>query len=340
MNDETKPVLRGADVREIVADIRSRDPDRRAEAVGRIEALVGAPAKAADGALDLDRLIALRASVQAMRTRARAPMKPRPSGPLDAVYVFRHSVHADVEIKYSLRSIAANAPWIRKVWIFGDRPDFLSTDASLVEHVPQEAIAGAFDVKYPVRNFFLMMFFTSLIPELSFEYLFFSDDFFVIDELTPENACRDRMHRMLSAKEPRHRQEFIDAIWRTYDLITNKGYTAFNFETHVPAYLTKKRVFDAYRDLREYVVQDPLFGPLGLTAVLNHAHRHESMDLISIHEEKCRVGYWDSPPAYETVVADAAGRTFLNFNDRAFGPGLRKFLHERFPEPCKYEAPE
>jgi hypothetical protein len=41
---------------------------------------------------------------------------------VDALYLFRHSVYGDVEIRYSLRALAKHAPYIRKVWIFGDRP--------------------------------------------------------------------------------------------------------------------------------------------------------------------------------------------------------------------------
>lgn len=55
---------------------------------------------------------------------------------LDIVYLFCHSRHGDEEIRYSLRSVAAHLGWVRKVWIFGDRPEWLSEDRALVEHVP------------------------------------------------------------------------------------------------------------------------------------------------------------------------------------------------------------
>jgi hypothetical protein len=56
--------------------------------------------------------------------------------PMDVVYLFRHSPNQDFEIRQSLRSIDRHAPYIRKVWIFGDRPSFISDDTSLLEHVP------------------------------------------------------------------------------------------------------------------------------------------------------------------------------------------------------------
>src|SRR5687768_4861973 len=76
--------------------------------------------------------------------------------PIDIVYLFRHSAQQDQEIRYSLRSVAAHLPFIRKVWIFGDRPEFLSDDKSLVEHVPHEYLAPLFGYQTPVRSDFLM----------------------------------------------------------------------------------------------------------------------------------------------------------------------------------------
>ena len=44
---------------------------------------------------------------------------------MDALFFFRHSEFGDRELQFALRGIARHAPWIRKVWIFGDRPAFL-----------------------------------------------------------------------------------------------------------------------------------------------------------------------------------------------------------------------
>lgn len=60
---------------------------------------------------------------------------------MDALYLLRHSPHEDLEIRYSLRSLARHAPHIGKVWIFGDRPAFLTADTSVAERVPHDATA-------------------------------------------------------------------------------------------------------------------------------------------------------------------------------------------------------
>jgi hypothetical protein len=75
---------------------------------------------------------------------------------MDALYVFRHSVHGDPEIRNSFRSVANYAPNIPKVWILGDRPAFLSDETSLIEHVPHSYITRSGSFRRPVISFFLL----------------------------------------------------------------------------------------------------------------------------------------------------------------------------------------
>lgn len=81
---------------------------------------------------------------------------------MDVVYFVQHNLYEDLELQFSLRSVAQHLPWIRKVWIFGDRPKFLSDDRSKIEHIPWEAVAWVGRFKTPVRNMFLQYFLTSL----------------------------------------------------------------------------------------------------------------------------------------------------------------------------------
>jgi hypothetical protein len=53
---------------------------------------------------------------------------------------------------------------------------------------------------------------------------------------------------MVDSGVPRGRGLWKDNLWRTRDLLVRLGYPAFNFEAHVPVYLTRKRVFEAYAE--------------------------------------------------------------------------------------------
>lgn len=256
---------------------------------------------------------------------------------MDALYVYKHSEHNDLEIRYSLRSLALYAPYIEKVWIYGDKPHFLAEDTSLIEHVPHEATSRVLNVKTPVENFFLLMFLSSLIPGLSSEYLFLSDDFFLLRDFPLHEARKDRCLENMAHVKLRGRGQWVEALWHTYDALIRLGYTGHNFETHVPAYMTRKRMMAAYCDLKDFITEDRWYGLLGPTSVLNHAYKHEKMELINVLEENTRFGFWGKPPTYEEVITQSKGKLFFNFDDLAYCAAIEKFLTETFPASCKYE---
>jgi hypothetical protein len=127
-------------------------------------------------------------------------------------------------LKFSIRcaawrDISRYMPWIRKVWIFGDRPWFLSNDSAIIEHVPHEYVARAGLYCVPITNFFLMFQLSSMIPGLSSEYLWFCDDFIVLDDVTPEQCRRDRFVEDMDRVQDRGMGLWRESLWRTYDIL-------------------------------------------------------------------------------------------------------------------------
>jgi hypothetical protein len=268
---------------------------------------------------------------------------------MDIIYIFRHSTQHDIEIRYSLRGLARYAPWAGKVWVFGDRPEFLSADRARIEHVPHEYTARVGGFRTPVTKGFLLLFLASLIPELSFEFVWFCDDYILLDEVPQALIRRDRYLEDLSQVKQRGQGVWKGMLWQTYDTLRRLGYPGLNFESHTPRYLTKKRVFDAYCDLKDYVSQDRWYGMLGATAIMNHALKAEQtsahaslgsndkMQLTLVRQENLVAGFYDKPAVYEEIVQRCAGKKFLNFDDVAFSPDMQRFLAERFPSPSIYE---
>ncbi|MGA3066469.1 MAG: hypothetical protein ABSF29_06435 [Tepidisphaeraceae bacterium] len=256
---------------------------------------------------------------------------------MDALYIYKHSEHDDFEIRHSLRSIELHAPYFRKIWIYGDRPKFLSDDTSLIEHVPHSATAAIVGAKTPVANYFLLIFLSSLIPDLFFEYVLFSDDFFLLKDCPDDFARKIRYLEDLSLNPVRRPGIFRDALWRTYDELIRLGYTGYNFETHTPTYLTRKWVTSAYRDLKDFISEDRWIGLLGPTGILNHVYKKEKIELTDLMQENSRCGFWGTPPTYEEVIEQSDGKIFFNFDDPAFGPAIERFLRERFPNRSKFE---
>ena len=279
-----------------------------------------------------------RAGVSSADRAARGPAGHSTTGaPVDIVYFLRHSKFADLELRYSLRSVAAHFPDVGKVWVFGDRPAFLAADAGLIEHVPHGATAWAAGFRPPLTNFFQLAYASSIIPDLSHEYLRLSDDMILLGDLPLEQARVLRYLENLDDAKGRGKGRWRDSLWRTYDVLKREGYPGLNFETHVPTYYRRRWGFDAYRDLRDWVTRDRWLGLLGPTAVLNHAVAKSGAEPVRLGGDCEKAGFWNRPPTREAVREKCAGKQFLNFDAAAFGDGMRRFLAERFPNPCRYE---
>lgn len=99
------------------------------------------------------------------------------------------------ELKYSLRSVAKNAPWINHIYIvtgFGQVPKWLDTDNPRVTIVPQESILPP-DAS-PVFNSCAIEASLANIPGLSEHFILANDDMF-FNEPTSWNYFFDRAGR-------------------------------------------------------------------------------------------------------------------------------------------------
>ena len=261
----------------------------------------------------------------------------------DCVYLFAFGPHGDAELRISLRGLAAHAPWVRKVWIFGDRPEWLSENCDVVEHVPHEYVARLGQWKTPLKNTFLMTFLASLIPGLADEFLWFADDYILLEPVAREDLFRVRVLEDLAKVPSRGRGLYKDALWRTHDTLKRLGCYApqlgvLNFECHLPHAYTRRRIWDAYCDLQDFVTEDRYYGLLCHLAVFNHAAKHEPIsELVWVKDEGRFIGFYAKPPSYEDARSGCEDKTFLNFDDAAWGPGLERLLAERFPHKSKFE---
>lgn len=257
---------------------------------------------------------------------------------MDIVYLFRHSPHRDEELRFSLRSVARHAPWVRKVWVFGDCPPWLSADRQAVEHVDHEAVAWIVGCASPVANTFLMLYLAALLPEVTPGFLHFCDDYVLLDDLSPADAVKPRYLEDLDATTGnRGTGLYKDALWRTYDLLKRLGYQRLNYEVHVPVFFPKKRILAAVRDFQDFITEDRYYGPLALLTIQNHAQKHEGFAPVDLRAEGRYTGFHFRAFSTEEIAAGCAGKRFLNFDDASFDPAMRAFLQARFPEPCRFE---
>lgn len=283
---------------------------------------------------------------------------------MDIVIPFRHSLHEGEELRYVLRSIDRYFATAGKVWILGDRPEWLTAEKRVAEHVPHEAVCRPFKLRTPVRSYFLLTFLGSVIPELSAEYVQAMDDSVLLAPVDAEFLRRPRAMEDMSKTQIRGRSPWKDSLWRTHDTLLRLGYPAINYESHILHVMYRKWVWNAYRDFSDYVSEDPHFGFVGPTAIFNYRMKHEPFDPTWLMEEGKFIGFYMhgvagvpaggggreipglSPDApilsaplllTEQIRALCAGKTFLNFDDASFTIAMHQFLDKEFPDPSRYE---
>jgi hypothetical protein len=216
--------------------------------------------------------------------------------PLDVVYLFRHSKHEDLELRYSLRSVAKHMPFVRKVWIFGSRPNFISADKTIIEHVPPEYVTPLLGIKKEVRDDFTLLLLASLIPSVAFDFIRFADDYIVLKPVPREQLREPLALEDLRQAKSRGTGPWKDQLWRTFDLLTKYGYSGYNFEVHMPQFMTKKLVFETFMAFRDFTRVERYGGILSATAIFNYGIRHAGVTFKWLADEQSKVGFYGNFP--------------------------------------------
>lgn len=260
---------------------------------------------------------------------------------MDVVYLLKNSIHQDREILFSLRSVAAHLRYIRKVWVFGDKPTFMSLSTRYCEHVPWTGYAERYHWHPDMKNFFQRCYLVAQHPGPSEEFLLFTDDYVILEPVAQDIICRNRyIQDFARFTGTRGSGKWRQALWRTMDRLKARGYPQFNFEAHTPMYITKQAITKAFTDLGHLSseARDCDSDMLGPSTILNHRLHHEQIELTHLRHEGRKAGFYkEPPPNYSTIEAACQGKSLFNFDDKSFTEDMQRFLCDRFPEPCKYE---
>jgi Stealth protein CR2, conserved region 2/Stealth protein CR1, conserved region 1/Stealth protein CR3, conserved region 3 len=262
--------------------------------------------------------------------RARAEADGREYHPL------AHGDHRFVqrdELKFSLRSLAMYAPWIRHIYLVTDNqcPDWLDRRHPKITLVDHKDIFDDHSV-LPVFNSNAIISRLHHIPGLGEHYIFFNDDFFLGRPLTPGQFFTPQGMALVSPS--RNRRPF--------------GAAAASDEPH----------FNLSRNIRALIEQE-----FGVT--ISHAIKHTPYpQLRSVHEEmeaKFADVYRKTVSSrfrhHEDIVADqlfhyyaqAIGKAvpsqlrydYVNIGVAAEMPRLRRLLNSRDKDVfCLNDAPE
>ena len=156
--------------------------------------------------------------------------------------------HNKDELKYSLRSVEKNLPWVRQIFIFTNcsAPEWIDTEYPRIRWVQHEEVIPAQFL--PVFNSHVIESYLHRIENLSDRFIYFNDDFFVMKELEKRHFFHDNgisraqlePYAMVSAASREGDADYLNASRNSADLLReNFGFAPVQLHKHVPYALSK-----------------------------------------------------------------------------------------------------
>jgi hypothetical protein len=239
---------------------------------------------------------------------------------IDVVYVLgKGSNWRNNELRFSLRSLEKNLQGIRKIWIVGEKPDFVKN----VNHIPfpDELINNA------DGNIIRKVLRVCQEKTLTDKFLFINDDHIIFKPVLASDIPPYHKGSLESFDKKFFEANFWRGrLFRTKNILQQKGYPDLHFDCHVPIVFDKNRFpqvineFDFEKNTG-YTMKS-LYG--------NVVHP----DGPGLRGEKVVIF---RPYTLSDINDKVKGRTFIAFNDDGLRPPMKTWLYCNFPEPSKYE---
>lgn len=236
-----------------------------------------------------------------------------------AMYVVGGPRYSDdrSDLRYSLRSLAANAPVIDDVWIVGDVPGWIR-DAHTI---PLDPLPGKFENQRQSIEAFLHH------PDAPKQFYLLNDDHFVIERVDgPLPAYHiGKTSEFVASLPPRKRLKntWVKAVMATAGWMEDMGYgDVLCYEAHTPLLFDRRKLGDllsAYpRDVRLAVGE--MYAAAGAGG--------EGRDVGNAKVRK------------DDRLADklAQDMPYLSASPVSWVQDLGDYVRALFPEPCRWEA--
>ena len=236
------------------------------------------------------------------------------AGKYDIVYMVKDS-EPNEELRYSLRSVERNWGPHGKVWIFGGCPDGLKPD----RFVPVEMILPG---KW--ENTHRLMRIICECDEISEDFWFFNDDFFVMRPTT-EDMPQQYNGRLEDTIEDVEYWSGGVTYWTEQLRILvswaeREGFGTVNYEVHRPMLINRKRMLAVMERYPDVLFTRSLYGNYYRIGGENHAD-------VMIKHPKQEIGW-----------AIAQKQMFISTTEESFATGgVGDYIRAKFPDASRWE---
>ena len=229
---------------------------------------------------------------------------------MDYVYITRGGDNE--ELRYSLRSIAKNAPEGR-VWLVGGKPDWFAGG-----HIPVRDTGGKF------KNIAACLLAAASSEEISEDFVLMNDDFFILENIANflplyGGTLASKIAAYTDLLGP---TAYSGLLGRAMKHMQSKGVSdPLDYDIHVPLPINKTKFL-------EVVPRDTL-APRSVYGNLANIGGSEIVDVKTYNNARYRS---------KSYTYDKDNSPFISTNDDSFAILYDNVLKEMFPEPSQYES--
>lgn len=265
------------------------------------------------------------------------------------------------ELKYSLRSVAEYAPWIRKIFIITDNqtPEWLDTTNPKIQIVDHKEIMPPQSL--PSFNSSVIEHFICRIPDLAEHFLYANDDMYFNRPVKPGDFFGPDGYPIIRV----NRRPLRKLLLSFREKILKKGMSHYNRIVHNGAVIVEKEFgkyytpkahhnIDAYLK-SECIHTEELFEKELTPTFINHERTDNDVQrsiysYVAMAEKKCHVQYVSQKTSLRIHIQNPKhyaklekyNPTFFCMNDSEYAHDTDRqkasqFLRHRFPTPSPFE---
>lgn len=245
---------------------------------------------------------------------------------IDVYYPYYHGGARWHELQYSLRSIEKHFRFEYRVWLVGDKPDWIQN----VMHIPHSRTKDIQEnTTYDAVDKFLLYL---EHPEVSCCVIRMYDDMYILKDVSLEEIS---VPKSMPGQLPAKGGVWMNQLRRTIEAVKKRGYAGINTETHCPERFDTKLMLEV---IRSYDALNNRY----LTSTLYHNTCLKPEDLVPISKD-IAVQFYDGSDGIVKVsnsgnIAEKCqGKMFLNHNNTGLNMNLKVFLQRSFPYKSKFE---
>jgi len=248
---------------------------------------------------------------------------------IDIYYPYHHQASVWNELRYSLRSLEANLLEEFRVWIVGDRPDWITG----IHFIPQRRCEGMKENQTFDSITKLMLFCEHPLTNPFFIRMY--DDMYLLESVTVQEIGKFKAMYDWQGVNHHNYDTWYQQLIRTMTAVMRKGYHGWNTETHFPELFNKELMLSI---IGEYNALENRY----LTSTLYHNTLFPDVQ-PEIFRKDFGIQFFNNQDSqfYTSSEGDlkfeCAGKKYLAHNNGGLNDNLKAFLEQKFPTKSRFE---